>query len=538
MKPPDPQGIPRIDASIEELEALLEQAKQEPLREEGYHKLKAAVRTLGYVTELLEKKETTLAALRELLCPASTEKTDKVLKQAGLETGEKKHPASGEREGKSAPPGHGRNGAAAYCGAQKIKVPHASLKAGDPCPDVRCGGKVYGQRDPGVLVRIKGQAPIAATVYELEKLRCHLCGKVFTADAPEGVGEKKYDESAASMIALLRYGSGFPWNRLEGLEKNLGIPLPAATQCEIMAEIVVPLQPAFAELKRQAAQGEVVHNDDTSMRVLSLDRDTDISPERTGVFTSGLVWIVQQCRIALYFTGCKHAGENLAEVLKLRSPDLPPIIQMCDALSRNVPKIVETLVANCNAHGRRNFVKVTANFPEPCRFVLETFREIYRYDAVTREQGMSAEERLAFHREHSKPVMDKLHAWLQAQFQERIVEPNSGLGQAISYLLNHWQKLTLFLEKPGVPLDNNIVERALKKAIRHRKNSLFYKTRKGAQMGDLFMSLIHTCELNEVNAFDYLTELLRHVEELKQNPSAWMPWSYQDTRARLASVAA
>ncbi|HVP45416.1 MAG TPA: transposase, partial [Bryobacteraceae bacterium] len=300
----------------------------------------------------------------------------------------------------------------------------------------------------------------------------------------------------------------------------------------------VPLQPAWEELKRQAAQSAVVHNDDTSMRVLSLERDADISPERTGVFTSGLVWILQKLRRALYFTGCKHAGENLAEVLKLRSPELPPIIQMCAALSRNVPKIIETLVANCNAHGRRNFVKVTPNFPEPCRYVLEAFGEIYGYDAVTRQQGMSAEQRLAFHQEHSKPIMEKLHAWLQTQFDERLVEPNSGLGQAISYLLNHWQKLTLFLEKAGVPLDNHIVERALKKAILHRKNSLFYKTRKGAQMGDLYMSLIHTCELNDVNAFDYLTELLRHAEELKHNPSEWMPWNYRDTLARLTTPAA
>jgi transposase len=183
-------------------------------------------------------------------------------------------------------------------------------------------------------------------------------------------------------------------------------------------------------------------------------------------------------------------------------------------------------------------VKVTANFPEPCRFVLETFREIYGYDAVARKQGMSAEQRLAFHQEHSKPVMEKLHVWLKTQLDERLVEPNSGLGQAISYLLNHWQKLTLFLEKPGVPLDNNIVERALKKAILHRKNSLFYKTRKGAQMGDLFMSLIHTCELNDVNAFDYLTELLRHTEELKRSPSEWMPWNYRETLSRLSALAA
>ena len=223
------------------------------------------------------------------------------------------------------------------------------LKAGDPCPDVECGGKVYMQRDPGVLVRVRGQAPIAATVYELEKLRCNLCGEVFTATAPEGAGEKKYDESAAAMMAMLRYGSGFPWNRLEGLEENLGIPLPAATQCQIMAETAIPLQPALEELIRQAARGEVAHNDDTSMRVLSLDRDADLSAERTGVFTSGIVWVAGERRIALYFTGCKHAGENLAEVLKQQPrPSAPPFKcamhyrEMCRSYSKLPP-----LVANC-----------------------------------------------------------------------------------------------------------------------------------------------------------------------------------------------
>ena len=538
MKRPDPESAPLIDVSLEELEALLEQARP-TLSAEGYEKLRAAIRTLGYVTELLEKKETTLARLRELLCPASTEKTDKVLEQAGIETGEKKPPASEPRAPpKRAAPGHGRNGAAAYRGAQKIRVPHATLQAGDRCPDPRCDGKVYPQRDPGVLVRIKGQAPVAATVYELEKLRCNLCGNVFTAEVPEEAGQKKYDESAASMIAMLRYGSGFPWNRLEGLEQSLGIPLPVATQCEIVAEMVLLLQPAFDELVRQAAQGELVHNDDTSMRVLSLERG-DVSPERSGVFTSGLVWIVHERRIALFFTGAEHAGENLADVPGERSGELPPPIQMCDALSRNVPKpseLLPTVVANCNAHGRRHFVKVTPSFPEPCRFVLETLREVYGYDAVARQRRMSAQERLQFHQEHSQPAMEKLHAWLEAQFAERNVEPNSGLGQAISYLLRHWEKLTLFLHRAGVPLDNNIVERALKKAILHRKNSLFYKTRNGARMGDLLMSLIHTCELNGVNAFDYLTELQRHAGEVKRDPAEWMPWNYRETLQRLGAV--
>jgi len=187
MKPPSPEGLPRIDVSTAELEALLEQGRP-LLSEDGYQKLRAAIRTLGYVTELLEKQETTLANLRELLCPASTEKTEKVLKQAGMDAGEMKTTTAAGNSRKK--PGHGRNAAADYRGANKVAVPHGSFKTGDPCPDAQCSGKVYVQRDPGVLVRMKGQAPLAATIYELEKLRCNLCGNVYTAETPTEAGEK------------------------------------------------------------------------------------------------------------------------------------------------------------------------------------------------------------------------------------------------------------------------------------------------------------------------------------------------------------
>ena len=170
--------------------------------------------------------------------------------------------------------------------------------------------------------------------------------------------------------------------------------------------------------------------------------------------------------------------------------------------------------------------------------MLETLRGVYHNDALAREQGLLPQDRLRFHRKHSGPLMKELHDWMEAQFAERKSEPNSGLGKAISYLLNHWPKLTLFLRQPGAPIDNNIVERALKKAILNRKNALFYKTLNGAGVGDLFMSLIHTCELNGVNPFEYLTELQRHSEELKQKPSDWMPWNYRETVARLATPAA
>ena len=325
-------------------------------------------------------------------------------------------PKPGEREQKA--PGHGRNGAEDYRHPRRVIVRHSSLQHGDHCPGC-LKGKVYEQQEPRQLVRIVGQAPLTATIYELQRLRCNLCGEVYSAEAPEGVGEDKYDESAAAMIAQLKYGTGMPFYRLEHMEQNLGIPLPASTQWEIVEEAAELLKPARDELIRQAAQGEVLHNDDTSMKVLALRRAiAEEDGERTGIFTSGVVTTAEGRKIALFFTGRQHAGENLAEVLKRRATELPMPIQMSDALSRNAPKPIALLVAHCLAHGRRLFVKITPNFPEPCRHVLERLGEVYHQDGVARERGLSRVERLHHHQQYSKPVMDDLHQWLEAQLKK------------------------------------------------------------------------------------------------------------------------
>ena len=396
---------------------------------------------------------------------------------------------------------------------------------------VRIAGKAMStaRRNRKVLVRIVGQAPLAATAYSLERLRCGACGQVFTAQEPAGVGPEKYDETATAMVAQLKYGSGVPFNRLEQLEAQLGIPLPATTQWEMVEEGAELIKPARDELIRQAAQDEVFHNDDTGMKVLKMNREP--GDKRTGTFTSGIVSTNGPRKIALYFTGRQHAGENLADVLRQRASELGPPIQMCDALSWNTSKLsegVEVMIAHCLAHGRRQIVDVAENFPAECRYVLEQLGEVYRIDAVARKTGLSPQERLQFHQQHSKPIMAGLHKWLEAQLAEHKVEPNSGLGQAIRYLVRHWQPLTLFLRQAGAPLDNNLVERSLKRAVLHRKNSLFYRTLNGAQVGDLFMSLIHTCQLCNANSFDYLTELLRHHRDLAANPALWMPWNYRE----------
>jgi len=259
------------------------------------------------------------------------------------------------------------------------------------------------------------------------------------------------------------------------------------------------------------------------------DSEAEIDKSRTGLFTSGVVSTHSGWRIALFFSGVRHAGENLKKVLARRAEELGPPIQMCDALSRNVPGPLKTILANCLAHARRRFVDVVENFPEPCRHVLESLKVVYHNDATARKRKLSAETRLAFHQAHSGPTMERLKVWLTEQFEQRLVEPNSSLGGAVAYMLKHWEKLTLFLRVPGAPLDNNLCEQALKKAILHRKNALFYKSDQGAQVGDLYMSLIYTCQLNKVNPFDYLTELERHADQIVCHPERWMPWNYGET---------
>jgi hypothetical protein len=539
--------VPQLDVQMEDLRLLVERTRQTPLSDEEYTTLKAAIETLGYVAALLEQKGTTVANLRQLLFGATTEKTREVLAQAGVvestgaaEPAEDQPTTDACRRGRDRRPGHGRHGAEAYTGAQRIEVPHPQLHHGDRCPEC-AKGKLYVQREPGLLIRLVGQAPIMATVYALEKLRCNLCGELFTAEPPPGVGAEKYDATAGAMIAVLKYGTGLPFHRLDRLQANLRIPLPASTQWEIVSDLALRLQPVLHALTQQAAQGEILHNDDTSMTVLELrgrglprgDPETgEMSPERTGVFTSALVSTREGRRIALFLTGRRHAGENLAQVLSARAADLGPPIQMCDALSRNLPKPLTVILGNCLAHARRHVVHVTPNFPAEGRHILERMGEVYRFDAEARAQQLSPLDRLAFHQAHSGPVMDELHGWLAAQLDQHRIEPNSGLGKAITYFLNHWVPLTLFLRQPGAPLDNNIVERSLKRAILHRKNAYFYRTSNGAHVGDLFMSLIHTCELAGANAFDYLTALQRHLDLMRQIPTAWMPWNYHE-RVRL-----
>jgi hypothetical protein len=262
--------------------------------------------------------------------------------------------------------------------------------------------------------------------------------------------------------------------------------------------------------------------------------DLDL-PERTGLFTTGIVARTTAGSIALFASGRQHAGENLADLLDRRDPSLSPPMQMCDGLDRNLPDEHAVVLANCLAHGRRHVVEEVGNHPELCAHLLSEMGKVFAHDATCRKRRLTGEARLAFHQRESGPVMDALRAWIDELFANKRVEPNSGLGGALRYLLDRWEPLTLFLRVVGAPIDNNLVERALKTAIRQRRASLFYRTRNGALVGDVYTALIVTTQLHRGDPFRYLTALFTNYKAVAAAPEDWLPWNYEDTLARLAT---
>ncbi|MGA7206738.1 MAG: transposase, partial [Specibacter sp.] len=391
-----------VEIDIAAVQGLLERAKGQ-MRKEDHELLQGLVETLFSLMDLLRKGRTTLARLRRLVGMVSTEKTAAVLgklaeREAGAaegateaeEGGEAKpaadksaaagEPAATETVGSpdtgddaqaaTKPKGHGRVPASDYPDATHIAVPHESLRPGDSCPACE-RGKLFALKEPARFLRIVGQAPLVAVCWDCERLRCSSCGLPYTARAPDEAQGDKHSETAAAMMALLRYGGGVPLNRLERLQHHLSTPVAASTQWDVVHARVSAVEPVYRELVRLAAQGSVMHNDDTYSRILEfmgkrraklLRQGALPSPERTGLFTTAIVSIVEAGRaIALFFTGRKHAGENLADLLHHRAEELDPPVLMCDALERNLPKGHKVVESNCASHGRRHFVDEAEN---------------------------------------------------------------------------------------------------------------------------------------------------------------------------------
>lgn len=431
--------------------------------------------------------------------------------------------------------GHGRNGADDYPSAEHVAVVHPELKPGDPCPEPLCRGKLYDTNATAKDVELKAQPPIQATVYERQVLRCASCQKTFTAQLPPQAHREKYHPSVDAVLSVMRYALGMPHHRLAQWQRWAGVPLSASTQFERVEAMANAVLPVFRHMETMAANRPLLQSDDTGARILALQAEnkTRAPDERTGIFTTGVIARSLDGSlpaIVLYASGRRHAGENLDRLLDQRTLQAGDVIHMADASSM-APSSARRITANCIAHARRYFIETEAAFPEHCERVLEDIATIYQNDDKTR--GMDPHRRLLYHQKHSRPVMESLYDWIEEQFRERVVEPNSRLGKAFSYVKNHWQGLTRFLEVPGVPLDNNETERELKPSQRHRKNSLFFKTQAGAAVGDVLLSMIRTSVRNGVDPVHYLTTIATHAAEARLSPEPWLPWTYLKTLERL-----
>jgi transposase len=443
--------------------------------------------------------------------------------------GERGQAEAGERR-----PGHGRQSAAVYRETQRVECRHEELAVGERCP--ACGrGRLY-RLPAGIEMRLDGNALLSAVRYELEKLRCSACGQVFTAALPEEAGEEKYSARARAVLALGRYYLGVPLYRLEGYQALVGVPVPDATQWDQIERVADCAYPVFKHLERLAAQGEVIYQDDTPVRILSLIEEnqqaeaqgygSSRATPRTGMYTTGLIVQAGEQQICLYYAGRQHAGENLAALLSKREAERDKPLVMSDALASNTAEDHALIRCHCLAHGRRKFSELEEVFPEESAVVTQALKQVFEHEAEARERQLSAEDRLVYHQTYSGPLMAALKQWLEQQGKDRMVEPNSSLGKAMAYLLGHWETLTRFLTVPGAPLDNNTVERALKLCIRQRKNSLFYATEHSAYLASLLTSVIATCLQAGVNALEYLVAVQDDRQAVFANPAAWLPWTY------------
>jgi len=392
--------------------------------------------------------------------------------------------------------------------------------------------------EPKILIRLVGSPLITGTRYIAPCLRCNVCNTRYHTPVPEEIKKSpKYDVSCAATLAIGRYSLGLPMHRLEQNQAMHGIPMKDSTQWDLIKGLHETVAPVHKALIEHASNGELMLYDDTPGRIL------ENKARGLTTHTTAFISIVENRKIHLFFTGKNHAGKNADAILSQRTTE-KPVIAMMDASPSNIPKKMNAeltarfVLCFCLVHGRRKFFEVFNFFDKECDFVLEVIGQIYANDAHCKKEQFDSRQRLNYHQTHSQPLMALLYVWLNNQRTYELCERNGGLGEAVNYMLRHWLPLTSFLRVAGAPLDSSWAERTIKWAIRHRRNSLFYKTPKGAQVGDCLMSLIYTATQNGVNAYDYLNALQRYSSEVNAAPALWFPWNYQHTQGMMNQVKA
>jgi len=564
--PKTPSDLPEvIELTEEEVEEIIRKIEASSLDPEAKKITSKSIELALWLPQMLQKKNISLHRLRRLIFGKGyklqnndsssnddsdddkdshndNENGDNTTQIEGATEANPQPPSSPDEEHQTSTvvqengdkkPGHGRLPYTAYSDCSElVKLSIENLKPGDPCPEL-CNGRLsrYG---PGNIIRVKGQNFAQVIHYEVEKLRCNLCSFLVSAEIPPEVGREKYDAAFKSILVLQKYYVAVPYYRQEKFQALLDFPLSDATQWHLVEQVADCCWGIFEMLQYLAANGTLIHNDDTTLKILEhIKAIKNEVLDRVGMFTTGIFAKYEGHPIVLFLNGTQHAGENLNDLLEQREEDKPEVIQMCDGSSQNIPKDFKTIICNCLSHGFRKFEELIDYYPDECIVIMRYISRLYDVDEKTVK--MSPQERLEYHQKHSQPIVNDLFTYMNHLKQEHLVEPNGELGQAIDYMLKREERLTRFLHVAGAPLDNNVIERALKLAIRSRKNSFFYRTKRSAKIGGMLTSLIYTCQLSDANPQQYFVALQKHQEQVSQAPAQWLPWNYQEALQALNS---
>lgn len=477
---------------------------------------------------------------------AKVTSSDEAASRAAESEGDGNKPEPDLGDGRKPRKGHGRNGASAFRAAQHYFYALALGVIGAVCTACQLG-KMYRYREK-IIIRIVGQPMFRAEQHHHEQARCRNCGRVVRADGQacvhEGVGTEyiRYDWSACAMLLFMHYTGGDPFKRIESHHEGWGVPMPDANQWELVDKADDLLLPLYRALERHAIERATNFRiDDTGSMVLTLKRQITAEVAalraegkstkgvRTGINATGIYWQTPDGPVVLYYTGRHHAGEIIDQVLGRRLGSRPTLVKCTDGASKNfdhahADKLVE---ATCNAHALLKFRDLKDKYPAEYAEAGKIYSAVFDNDDAAKALELSPVERMRYHRRHSKPLMLELKKMCEEKLASKSVEPNSPLWEPVTFILNQWERLTLFCEAPSVPLDTNLVEQALITPVRYLAGSFNYHTENGAVVGDHAMSLIATARAHGVEPVAYLAECLRSHEDLAKRPEHYLPWVYR-----------
>ena len=469
--------------------------------------------------------------------------------------------------------GQGNLTPADFPSAIKINVKFGSdFGPGTCCPHCH-DGKLETTRSPELL-RFRGQSPVEAQVFILDRVRCRTCSQEFEANLPHGLSREvavcKTSPEAAAQSLLLRYGLGFPDLRLEQLAQFWNVAFSNSRQWEIAKQVFEGLLPLYDALELFVANAELREVDDCNARIIS--QIMQISHELWAAKQAGLkdsavrtgvqmtVWVAWREGVVVrwFRMGRPHQGEREYEIENKRT-DTAPVVRASDAASKAsaikpfpdtntlgfVPtatakaasklttKVSNSLTAHCWEHLRQTFEKARPGFQTEVSLWMQDIVRVFEIDSETRD--MTAEERLFYHQEKSEPIVEAMTTRAHDELSNNIkAEPNGAYAKALRYFLDHIKGLCLFLQVPGVPLTTSLAELAAKFTKKHHKNSLSFQTQQGGDVGAFFMALIATCLGIKENPLEYLTALIEWRHKIKkENASEWFPHNY---KLKLAEV--